>query len=656
MNSKWNDAEASQLNGDLLKLRVYTSRLLGNEEDLVMHGGGNTSVKIREQNIFGEEEDILYVKGSGWNLGDIEAEGFAPVKLKALHKLAALDALTDMEMVKYQRMAMTNPAAPNPSVETILHAIIPYTFVDHSHADAVVTVTNTPGGRARIEEIYGSNMMIVPYVMPGFILAKTIYEMTQGIDWDRLEGMVLLNHGVFTFHHDPKVAYEKMIEIVSKAEDYLDTMGAKGPSGHEKGAIDSIKVATIRKQVAGLFGKPILTRVDNSPAVAAFSKLPNAADITGRGPLTPDHIIRTKRTPIIFSEDTEGDIASFVQNYKQYFDDYNTGEQVLLDQAPRAGIIPGMGNLSFGPTVKHLVIIEDIARHTQRSIYQAEYLGGWKPLEQNDLFEMEYWSLEQAKLKKAGKAKEMQGRVALVTGAASGIGKACVESLVDAGAVVVGLDIAPSILYTFSQKEVLGIQCDVTKVHQLKAAVERTVAHFGGIDMLVSNAGIFPKSAKIEEMDDALWQKSLDINITSHQKLLQLCIPYLELGFDPAVVLVGSKNVPAPGPGASAYSVAKAGLTQLARVAAFELGAKGIRINVIHPNAVYDTAIWTDEVLQARAKHYGLTVAEYKTNNVLKKEVTSRDVADLTTAMLGKTFDKVTGAQIPIDGGNERVI
>jgi NAD(P)-dependent dehydrogenase (short-subunit alcohol dehydrogenase family) len=315
-----------------------------------------------------------------------------------------------------------------------------------------------------------------------------------------------------------------------------------------------------------------------------------------------------------------------------------------------------MGTVSFGPTSKHVKIIEDITRHTKKAIVQAEKLGGWKTLSQKDLFEMEYWSLEQNKLKKAGAAKPMQGRIALVTGAASGIGKACVEQLVKQGAVVAALDISKTIFDCFPQKEVLPLQCDVTKGKQLKRCVEEIIVQFGGIDMLITNAGIFPKSARIEDMKEELWDKSMEINVTSHQRLLQICVPYLALGFDPAVVIMGSKNVPAPGPGASAYSVAKAALTQLGRVAALELGENGIRVNVLHPNAVYDTSIWTDEVLKARAKHYGMSVKAYKTNNVLKVEVTSKDVAELAVAMLGPVFSKVTGAQVPIDGGNERVI
>ena len=655
MKSSWNDKKAKKYGKNLLKMRVYTSRLLGQEEDLVLHGGGNTSVKIKERNIFGETEDILYVKGSGWDLATIEEPGFAPVKLDALYKLVKLDSLSDIDMVKYQRMAMTNPAAPNPSVEAILHGIIPYTFVDHTHADAVVIITNTSNGRERIKEIYGKNMMIVPYVMPGFILAKTIHNMTKGVDWEKLDGMILLNHGVFTFDHDPKASYEKMIRIVSKAENYLRKQGAKEIKGARIAKVDTIRLAAIRKEVSEMWGKAVLSKLDNSGPSVGFSNLRTAKKISNRGPLTPDHIIRTKRTPVYLSKNYKKDLEAFEKAYDSYFDNYNSSEQ-KLDPAPRWGILPGNGTLSFGPTVKHVKIIEDISRHTKKAIVQAEKLGGWKALGQKDLFEMEYWSLEQAKLKKAAAAKPMQGKIAIVTGAASGIGKACVESLLRQGAVVAALDINKSILNYFPKKEVLGLYCDVTKSMHLSGCIKETVKHFGGLDMLITNAGIFPQSAKIADMKDDLWEKSLSINVTSHQRLLQLCVPYLELGFDPAVVIIGSKNVPAPGPGASAYSVAKAGLTQLGRVAALELGAMGIRVNILHPNAVYDTGIWTDEILKARAKHYGLTVEEYKTNNVLKSEVTSKDVADLAVAMLGPLFSKVTGAQVPVDGGNDRVI
>ena len=656
MKNNWDQKFAGRYKNDLLAQRVYSSRILGNEEDLVLHGGGNTSVKILETNIFGEKEEILYVKGSGWDLSTIEKEGFAPVRLDALKKLAQLDHLTDVDMVKYQRMAMTNPSAPNPSVEAILHGIIPFKFVDHTHADAVVTITNSPGGKSAIQEIYGEHMLIVPYVMPGFLLAKKIYEMTKEVDWDRLEGMILLSHGVFTFADDAKSSYDQMIKIVSKSEQYLKKKNAVHLKGAPPKKPDILRLAAIRKMVSVQFGKPVLSHLDNSKLSAAYSNLSNLKSISGRGPLTPDHIIRTKRTPVVFKGGDEKSLTAFAAQYERYFEKYNSGEQ-RLDCAPRWGLLPGYGALSFGISMKAVQIIKDISRHTQKAIVQAEQLGRWKALDQKSLFEMEYWSLEQAKLKKSKATKTFQGKVAIVTGAASGIGKACVEELLKQGACVAGFDIDQKILNLFSNNDnAIGICGDVTKEKDLNQLFEKVICHFGGLDMLISNAGIFPPSARLEKIEGAVWDRSININITSHQRLIKKSIPFLELGIGPGIVVVGSKNVPAPGPGAAAYSVAKAGLTQLARVAALELGGKGIRINTIHPNAVFDTGIWTDDVLSARAKNYGLSVAEYKKNNVLKKEVTSKDVAALTVSMLGPLFDKVTGAQIPIDGGNERVI
>lgn len=657
MKNLWNKADAEKLGNNLLKLRVYSSRLLGQEGDLVLHGGGNTSVKTKEKNIFGEEEDIIHVKGSGWDLATIEEAGFAPVKLNSLQQMAKLEHLTDLEMVKYQRMAMTEPSAPNPSIEAILHAIIPFNFVDHTHADAVVTITNTPNGKEIIRELYGENMVIIPYVMPGFILAKEIYNLTKGLDWNKLEGMVLLNHGVFTFHDDPKVSYDKMIEIVSKAEDYLaKNISAKLETAEVK-TINPIEIAKIRQHVSNLMKKPILTQFNNSEISIAFSNLPKLTEITSRGTLTPDHIIRTKRTPAVLSGNYKEDIENYANEYQDYFNTFNTGKDLIcLDLAPRWAILPSYGTLSFGTTLKNNTIISDIAQHTMKSMFQAEQLGGWETLSKGELFEMEYWILEQQKLKKDSASKLMQGKIALVTGAASGIGKACVDKLLELGAVVAALDINPSINTCFDKNEILGIECDVTDVIQLENAIKKTVTHFGGLDMLITNAGIFPKSYSIEEMDNVTWNKSMNINLTSHQQLIKLCLPYLSVGIDPAIVIIGSKNVPAPGPGAAAYSVAKAGLTQLGRIAALEFGKKGIRVNTLHPNAVFDTGIWTDEVLEARASHYGTTVKEYKTNNILKVEITSKDIAEMAAIMLSPTFSKITGAQIPIDGGNERTI
>ena len=656
MKNLWSEQRAKKFKNDPLALRAYTSRLLGEDPNLVLQGGGNTSVKLNITNLFGEPEEVLYVKGSGWDLATIEKQGFAPVKLDLLKGMAELDHLTDTEMVRNQRAAMTDPSAPNPSVEAVLHAIIPFKFVDHTHADSVVAVSNTENGAQRIRDIYGSAVLIVPYVMPGFILARKIFEMTRDIDWRRLEGMILLHHGVFTFSDDAKESYTRMIRLVTKAEGYLKKKKAAVHFFQAKVKEDLPRLARIRQAVSRARNSAVIARWSADDRQVAFANHPKARAIATRGPLTPDHVIRTKRTPVIIGRDPEADIERFSRGYHKYFQRHATAGLKPLDPAPRWAVWPGCGTISFGATLAEAEAINDINEHTIDAILQAEKLGGWQALPEKDIFEVEYWELEQAKLNKSAGAPVFQGKIALVTGAASGIGKACVETLRAHGAVVAALDIDPAITKTFKQPEVIGIVCDVTKPRAIEKAVSAAVRRFGGLDILVSNAGIFPPSAAIVETDQNSWQKSLNINLNSHQILMKACIPYLELGVDPAVVVIASKNVPAPGPGASAYSVAKAGLTQLARVAALELASKNIRVNVVHPNQVFDTAIWTQKVLEARAKHYKMSVPEYKTSNLLKTEITSKDVASLVATMAGPVFGKTTGAQIPIDGGNERVI
>ena len=659
MKTLWSDTNAEKITNDPLQLRVYSSRLLGQSPELVLHGGGNTSVKITEKNLFGEDEEILYVKGSGWDLATIEAEGFAPVRLNILQHMASLDQLSDSDMVRMQRAAMSNPYAPNPSVEAVLHAIIPFRFVDHTHADAVVTITNTADGEERIKQVVGNRVLIVPYVMPGFILAKKIFEMTRDINWADYDGMVLLNHGVFTFDDDAKASYEKMIRLVSVAEDYIAAQTTAIACADSNVKTDLQLLARTRKKASALRGTAVYALSDNSPESYAFASLDNVDTIASRGPLTPDHIIRTKQLPLIIHENTGHDVTEvdeYADAYRAYFDRNADAHQHCLDPSPRWAVWKKQGLISFGTTLKEARIISDISRHTIKAIQLAEQLGGWQALPEKDLFDMEYWELEQAKLNKNKKPPEFQGKIALVTGAASGIGRACVEALLEKGAAVAALDIDPSINGLFNRKDVLEINADVSDDTALKNAVEKTVQHFGGLDILVTNAGIFTANENIEYMSDDTWQRSMDINLTSHQRLMKYCIPFLRHGIDPAIVIIASKNVPAPGPGAAAYSAAKAGLTQLARVAAFELGKDNIRVNTIHPNAVFDTGVWTDDMLEGRAKSYGISVDEYKANNVLHTAVTSKNVAAMMCAMAGETFAKTTGAQVPVDGGNERVI
>jgi NAD(P)-dependent dehydrogenase (short-subunit alcohol dehydrogenase family) len=318
---------------------------------------------------------------------------------------------------------------------------------------------------------------------------------------------------------------------------------------------------------------------------------------------------------------------------------------------------PSLGMVAVGRTVKDARIAEDIYRHTIDIIERAETLDSYEALPEEDIFDVEYWELEQAKLRADKPLPPLTGEVALVTGAASGIGRATVEALAEAGAAVAALDIAPTIDNPFHHSDILAIRCDVTDGEAIGDALHQAVMSFGGLDMLVLNAGIFPGGTRIADLNQNEWERVMRVNLDANLALMREAHPLLRLSpRGGRVVVIGSKNVPAPGPGAAAYSASKAALTQLARVAALEWGRDGIRVNILHPNAVFDTGIWTDEVLAERARHYGLTVDEYKRNNVLGVEITSRDVADLAVALCTPLFSKITGAQIPVDGGNERVI
>lgn len=692
MKSLWNDAEAAAFVGDVAQ-RVYTSRLLGREPELVMHGGGNTSVKSQVTNLFGEQEDVLFVKGSGWDLETIEAPGFAPCRMDHLLRLARLDALSDPEMAAELRKSLTDVGAPAPSVEAILHAILPAKFVDHTHADALLTLTNSPAGEQRVREIFGDELVYIPYVMPGFKLARLCADLFPKQAGPKTLGMLLLNHGLFSFGETAKESYERMIALVSRAEEYLERQGAwstvssAGKKGAPAGTIGVARLgagttalpesmpgpmlgseghaaqsaargdprtdtAALREAVSRAAGLPLILSVHTDADTLAFARRADVGRISQQGPATPDHVIRTKQKPLVGR-----DVDAYVRAYRQYFAEFGNASLEMLDPAPRVILDRELGMCTIGRTAKDAAIVEDIYRHALRIIARAEALGGWHALPSKDIFEVEYWDLEQAKLRKGGSPPAFTGEIALVTGAASGIGKACVASLLARGAAVVGLDLSEAVTTLHQRKDYLGLRCDLTDEAQIGAALDRTVRQFGGLDILVLNAGIFPKSAPVAAMTTEAWRKTLGINLDANLVLMRECHPLLK--HSPRggrVVVIGSKNVPAPGPGAAAYSASKAALQQLSRVAALEWGEDRIRINTLHPNGVFDTGIWTPEVLAARAASYKMTVEEYKTNNVLRTEVTSKDVGEMAAELCGQAFARTTGAQIPVDGGNIRII
>jgi len=656
MKSLWSDAEAAQFS-EPLGPRVYTSRLLGRDRSLVLHGGGNTSVKLREKNLFGEEEEVLYVKGSGWDLETIEPAGFTPVALPYVRKLAGLPQLSDPQMVNELATHSLRAGAPAPSVETILHAILPHKYVDHTHADAVLSVSNSPEGEKRIREIYGERVVVVPYIMAGFDLAAYCAREFPKQARKNTVGMVLLSHGVFSFGPDARQSYELMIELVSMAEEYL----ARKKAWHvaidfkNSSSFERQEAVQLRRAISDQAGFPMVLRVNDSEKFLGFAQRADLEKLSQQGPATPDHVIRTKPFPMLGR-----DVAAYAEKYGEYFKRFSakaTEKKTMLDAAPRMALDASFGFAAAGRTAKDAAIVEELYEHTIDVILRAEALGGWRALEQQHTFDIEYWDLEQAKLRKAGSPPPFTGEIALVTGAASGIGKACAESFLKRGAAVVGLDRNPAVAGMWKRPDFLGLECDLTDPTAIQKSLDAAVKRFGGVDMLVLNAGIFPASQAIQDIQAESWRSAMSVNVEANLLVMQACHPLLKLApRGGRIVVIGSKNVPAPGPGAAAYSASKAALNQLARVAALEWAKDGIRINSLHPNAVYDTALWTDEVLASRAKAYNLTVEQYKKNNLLKTEVASKDVAELAAEMCGALFSKTTAAQVPVDGGNERVV
>jgi rhamnose utilization protein RhaD (predicted bifunctional aldolase and dehydrogenase)/NAD(P)-dependent dehydrogenase (short-subunit alcohol dehydrogenase family) len=676
-------------------------------------------------------------------MGSIERAGFAPLRQHQVARLATLDRLSDSRMANELRGACLDARAPAPSVESILHALLPYRFVLHSHADAVLALTNTPDGARWAGEVYGDDVVVVPYVMPGFVLAQLCAERFPAQAHEGTIGMVLLNHGLFTFADDARTAYENHIALVGRAaafaEDALarhlppphprpptpdagaagtelstsstaavpssaddlpaSTSAAISASGHDgqlstspTAAVPSsaddlpastaaavpasghdgqpstpttttpigeherqLAVVRLRRDISAAAGHPMVVRTCDDDACRRFAARDDLDRVSQVGTATPDHVLRTKRVPLLGR-----DVAAYADRYRRYVEQHRDRlgdrELVPLDPAPRLVIDPELGMLAAGRRVGDATAAADIYAHTVWVIERAEALGGYRSVSEADLFDVEYWELEQAKLARQAPAAPFTGEVTLITGAASGIGRACAEVMQAEGAAVVGIDLDAAIA-TRAKPTFETVVGDATDPDVIAEAVHRAVDRFGGLDMVVVNAGVFPDPAPLASLDDAVWDKALAVNTTGALRLLRAAHPYLrEAPAGGRVVVIASKNVPAPGKGAGAYSTSKAALTQLARLAALEWGGDGIRVNTLHPDAVFDTGLWNDELIAARAASYGLTPEAYRTRNVLASEVASVDVARAVVALCGPAFARTTGAQIAVDGGNDRVI
>ena len=663
MEDRWGLGPAEFDDGTGLQLIaecVHCTRLIGSDPSLVLHGGGNSSVKAPVVDITGREVDAIHVKGSGWDMATIEASGLAPLDLRRLRELIELDRLSDPDMMRELAAAKLDPGAPNPSVESLLHAYLPHRAVQHSHADVIVQLTALADGEGTVRDVFGDDVVVVPYVMPGFDLARVVREVWPEQSHPGTTGMVLLNHGLFTFGDDSMTAYRRHVDLINRAEAWLDQ---RAPLSS---VADALLSEVLLEDLAGLraamsrhAGGPMIVRRHTEPEVANFVARADLVSLSGRGPLTPDHVIRTKRVPMVGSDGSAVD--AYVDDYLGYVDEHRDRirtDLVPVDPAPRIVLDPELGMLAAGKSVRDAAIAADIYRHTIPVLVRAEdHLGGYVPLAAEHLFDVEYWDLEQAKLAAAGSPPEFGGVVSLVTGAASGIGRACAEELLSRGAAVIAIDRDNGVVDVSGDSRWLGMVADVTDQEAMESALRSGVETFGGLDVVVAAAGIFGPSTPITGLDVDDWREVMAVNVDSVQWLFGRIATLLALSpIGGRVVVVGSKNVPAPGPGAAAYSASKAALQQLSRVAALEWAPDGVRVNSVHPDAVFDTGLWTDDLVAERAAQYGVSPGEYRTRNLLSMEVTSAQVARSVVALCSDDFGSTTGAQVPIDGGSDRVL
>ncbi len=630
---------------------VEASRRLGSDPSLVLHGGGNTSVKSTRTDVVGTELDVLLVKGSGYDLATIVPEGFTPLRLDRILDLATLPELDDVTLVNELRQASLNAEAPAASIEAILHGLIPHRFVMHTHADAIVTLTNQVEGERLVAETLGDGVLVLEYRKPGFELAKQVADAVADLDVRSLRGIVLRNHGLFTFADTAEEAVETHLALVAQAEAALPTPAAVAPND---APVDPVAYATLRRDWSRVAGTPFVLERRTGTDVDALIARDDLDDLASRGPLTPEHVIHTKRLPIVGT-----DLDAYAETYRAYVDAHAEtvdDELVPIDPAPRVMYDRMFGFVTAGASPKAATIAADIAEHTARGILRAEAMTGFRTLSPEQAFAVEYWTLEQRKLAARKSTAPFAGEIALVTGAASGIGRACALALQEAGAVIIALDRDPRVA-DLDGPSWFGITCDVTDSDAVREAVANGARRFGGIDMVVPAAGVFAASHPIDGFPEGPWNLSLDVNVTGLLALLGAVHPFLAVApNDGRVVLIGSKNVPAPGRGAAAYSASKAAATQLARVAALEWADDRIRVNTVNPDAVFDTALWSPELLEERAAKYGITVEEYKRRNLLRAEITSMDVGRLVASMCSSLYAATTGAQVAIDGGSDRII